>query len=507
MVFAQRKWFMLKGAFFRAFRGSPYFLALTAVAASTAVRFALDPVLHTKATTPVFLCGIVVAALVGGLQAGLVTTGLSILFCDYFFIEPRYTFLISDARGDLANLAVFLVLGVTVSIIIGQFRQFQAGLRKATMDLEQSELRFRTMAATVPEMLFAATVEGEWTYVSPRFCAYTGLQLEQLHENWTQILSPDEQQGVLEQWTKSVNAGTEFESANHIRRADGEYRWFKCHAIPVRGADNRITQWTGICADIHEAKVLEQALTQRTAELAAANEQFLKFAYRISHDLDGPLRTIRTFTELLVKDNHQSTEKDTFSRYILEASDHCRAQVQQLLEYAKIGSIEFKTQPVELAVALESALADLRSTIFETRASVTHDALPCLILNPDRITSVFQNLIANALKYRGADPPRVHVSASRTGDEWIFSVRDNGVGFEMAHAERIFKEFERLSRGGEARGSGLGLAIVKRIVEIRGGRVWAESRPGKGSTFFFSLPGHLERIAPERERQSSAHAS
>jgi light-regulated signal transduction histidine kinase (bacteriophytochrome) len=218
---------------------------------------------------------------------------------------------------------------------------------------------------------------------------------------------------------------------------------------------------------------------------------------------------IGAFTEILVKRNQDGfdAESRTFTGYILDGVSRVESQLRDLLQYASAGSIEVKRELIDFNVILQSAIDNLRSTIIETGATVTCDRLPSLVANPDRIRSVFQNLIGNALKYRAAYPPEVHITAHREKEEWIFAVRDNGMGFAMDQADRIFKAFERLPSESKIQGSGLGLAILKRIVEGAGGRVWAESEPGAGSTFYFTLPATVERMGAARELPQSGGLS
>lgn len=478
----------------------PYALGMIAVVFCTAIRFGLDPLVHDKAPELVFVCGVVAAALFGGLRGGITATLLTLPAVDYFFIEPRYTWFIHDAPGDSIALSVFLILGIVVSVLIDRFHRTRERLREAHLQLQEGELRLRTLASTVPEILFTTAPDGSLNYVSQSFVDYCGVPVAEARLHWRDVIHPDDRQSALEQWSQPLQAGAEFEALYRMRRADGEYRWFKTHVRPVHSLAGDIVQWTGVSSDVHDQKSLAQALAQRTEQLVASNEEFHKFAYRVSHDLKEPLRMIGIFTEFLVRRNHDNLDDESrgFTKYILEGVERIQSQLRDLLEYARAGSLEVRTELIDFNAVLESATDNLRSTILESGATITHDPLPSLVANADRMRSVFQNLIANALKYRGARPPVIHISARQENEQWLFSVRDNGIGFEMADADRIFAAFERLPAGGQTQGSGLGLAIVKRIVEFKGGRIWAESRVGIGSTFFFTLPRSLEKIAPGR---------
>lgn len=487
----------------------PYLIAIICVAVFTAIRFVLDPLLGTRAEIAPFVCAVVLATLFGGLRAGISAVILSVPICDYLFVEPRYTFFIYDPPGDTVALVFFVVLATAVTAIIDRFNRTRARLRAANLELGQSELRFKTLAATIPEIVFTARPDGTRNYFSQGYCDYTGLTPDVAGIEWKELIHPDDRQPVLDQWAQSIETGNEFSAMYRVRRADGEYRWFKGHAKPVRDPGGEILQWTGVAADIHDQKSLAEALALRTDQLIASNEEFQKFTYRITHDLKEPLRMIGIFTEFLVKrnQNHLDAESRTFTGYILEGVSRIERQIRDLLEYAKAGSLEVRRQETDLEEILNSAIDNLRSTIVEAGASITHDPLPRLVVNPDRMRSVFQNLIGNALKYRSSRPPRIHISARLENDNWLFSVQDNGVGFEMSEAERIFAAFERLSSNAKVEGSGLGLAIVKRIVELKGGRIWAQAEPGVGSTFHFTLPSALEKKAAAQARTHVAGAS
>jgi len=487
----------------------PYIVAVIAVAFFAGVRLALEPLLKTQAELMPFACAVAFAALLGGLRAGIAASILSVPVCDYLFIEPRHSFLIYDPPGGTAALAFFTVLTLAVAAIIDKFQKSEARLREAHQTLQHSEQRFRTLAVTMPEIVFTARPDGTTDYISQGYCEYTGLSSERACAEWTEMIHPEDRQAFLDQWNETLRTGGELSMTYRIRRADAEYRWFKAHVKPVREPGGGITQWTGVAADIDEQKLLEQALAQRTEQLIASNEEFQKFAYRVGHDLKEPLRMIGIFTEILVKRNQDQldAESQKFTGYILDGVARVQTQMRELLEYARAGSIEIKRELTDLNLVLASAIDNLRSSIIETGAVVTHDPLPSLIANQDRMGSVFQNLIGNALKYRASSAPRIHVSARQENEDWVFSVRDNGVGFEMSEADRIFTAFERLASNPTIQGSGLGLAIVKRIVEFKGGRIWAESEPGAGSTFFFTLPRSLERMPAEQARSQAAGGS
>jgi hypothetical protein len=420
---------------------------------------------------------------------------------DYFFLEPRRGFLPADAPGDVAGLILFVVLGILISIAIDGFHRTRDRLRQTVGDLQQSEQRLQNLAATVPEILFTTAPDGSWDYVSQHFFDYTGLAPQPTRAYWMEIIHPDDRPSAVEHWANTVKTGAEYEATYRIRGSGGQYRWFKTHAKPVREPDGTITKWTGVCSDIHEHKLLEEAL-------AASNDDFQKFAYRVAHDLKEPLRMIGTYSEMLLRRNTAvlDSESRMFAGYILTGVNRVESQMRDLLEYARAGSLEMTRQLLDLNAVLDSAVANLQPVILETEATVTHGAMPSLVANSQQVLSIFQNLIGNALKYRSSRAPRIHVEGCEHGKEWIFSVEDNGAGIDMKDSERIFLAFERASSR-TADGNGLGLAIVKRLVDLNGGRVWVNSEVGRGSTFFFAIPRTLEKMGPLKEGEARAQSN
>ena len=228
----------------------------------------------------------------------------------------------------------------------------------------------------------------------------------------------------------------------------------------------------------------------REVQLHQANEDLRQFAYVTSHDLQEPLRAVTTYVELLAQRLHGqlTAETQAFMGYAVEGAQRMRALIVDLLAYSRVERQDVEGTATDGEAVLEQAVRDLRLTIAESGAVVTHDPLPTVVTVPGQLKQVLENLLSNALKFRGPAPPRIHLAAQRHGPEWVFSVRDNGIGLDPQYAHRIFQMFQRLHTRREYPGTGIGLAICKRIVERHGGRIWVESEPGQGATFFFTLP-------------------
>ncbi len=242
--------------------------------------------------------------------------------------------------------------------------------------------------------------------------------------------------------------------------------------------------------DITERKRVEKALAKQAQELARSNTALEQFAYVASHDLQEPLRKVASYTDLLAKryQGQLDSRADTFIGYVVDGTTRMKALIDDLLTLSQIGNEEISLEQTDVEAVLRQALAALDTALQESGASVTFDPLPTVMADPSQLEQLFHNLIGNAIKFRGTEPLHVHVSAEQKNHEWVLSVQDNGIGIDPQHAERIFVVFQRLHSTAEYPGTGIGLAICKKIVEHYGGRIWLESHPGKGATFFFTLP-------------------
>jgi len=240
-----------------------------------------------------------------------------------------------------------------------------------------------------------------------------------------------------------------------------------------------------------ERRKTEQALAERVVELARSNAELEQFAYVASHDLQEPLRMVSSYVALLDRRyrGKLDPEADKHIAYAVEGAKRMRGLIKDLLLFSRAGRVGQQPAPVDAGRAAEAARANLRGLIEETGASVTIEPLPKVLGWESQLVRVFQNIIENGIKYRGKDIPRVSVGADRHGAEWVFRVKDNGIGIDSKYFEKIFRIFQRLHDRKAYAGSGIGLAIAKRIVEHHGGRIWVESAPGQGSTFYFTAKG------------------
>ena len=269
---------------------------------------------------------------------------------------------------------------------------------------------------------------------------------------------------------------------------DGSCYWLDTTIVPFIDTAGRPYQYVAIYADITQRKQLEQLMEQQIDELARSNAELAQFAYVATHDLQEPLRAVTSCVQLL-KQRYEGQLDARANEYIAHAVDGAQRMqmlIDDLLTYSQINADQILV-PVDCTALLDNVLSNLTVAIAESNAVITREPLPTVNGNPSQLTQLFQNLISNALKFRGEYLPEICIGAAFKADEWVFSVADNGIGMESQYCERIFRVFQRLHTRAEYPGTGIGLAICKKVAERHGGRIWVESQPNRGSTFYFTI--------------------
>jgi len=245
-----------------------------------------------------------------------------------------------------------------------------------------------------------------------------------------------------------------------------------------------VEHWPGMDNNITESELLIKNLRE-------SNEELEQFAYIASHDLQEPLRMVINFSELLESEYSDvlDSEAKTYLGFLTSAASRMRILISDLLEYSKISHEAESFTPTECNKSIQTSLTNLADNINQRKAQITHSDLPKLHLNPIRITRLFQNLIGNAIKYTPTDnTPKIHINAEESEVNWTFSITDNGIGIKTEYLEQIFTPFKRLHTKEQYSGTGIGLAICNKIVKNFGGKIWATSETGIGSTFYFTVP-------------------
>ncbi|MHB8790133.1 MAG: PAS domain S-box protein [Desulfobulbaceae bacterium] len=326
------------------------------------------------------------------------------------------------------------------------------------------------------------------------------------YEDFLSFVHPEDREKVHTTYMNSLREGDGGYELEHriIHRSSGKIRYVHEKCEHFRDETGRVIRSGGMVHDITERKVAEkrililnqslqhsiQQLAISNRELERSNQDLQQYAYIISHDLQEPLRTISSFVQLLSRryQGKLDAKADTFINFTVEGAAHMQRLLTDLLQFSRVGGGELHLEKVSLESVLAKTVLHLRTAIEESGARIEFETLPEVLADETQLNTLLQNLLSNALKFRGDEPPLIHVSATREDDEWIVCIRDNGIGLDPQFAERIFLIFQRLHRREEYAGTGIGLAICKRVVERHGGRIWVESAPGRGAAFYFSLP-------------------
>ncbi|HJV23322.1 MAG TPA: ATP-binding protein [Holophagaceae bacterium] len=341
--------------------------------------------------------------------------------------------------------------------------------------------------------------KGDITYANDRFCRISQYNREELlGKNHRIINSGYHPKAFFTTLWSAIARGHVWRGEVKNRAKDGSYYWVDTTIVPFLDASGRPWQYMSIRFEITARKRVEEALLEKQAELeeraaalARSNADLEQFAYVASHDLQEPLRMVSSFTELLAKryKGKLDSDADEFIDFAMQGALRMQVMIRDLLAYARLSNTMEGTQRIHLDDALDAALANLGLAVKEAAPTIRRFPLPVVMGDLSHLTLLYQNLLANALKFRSPDRPlELNVGAEREGGLWRCWVKDNGIGFDPKYAERIFTIFQRLHSRAEYPGSGIGLAFCKKIVERHGGHIRVESAPGEGATFHFTLP-------------------
>ena len=393
------------------------------------------------------------------------------------------------------------------TFVVSTIRDMRAR-RLTEARLRRLEARYRTLVEGIPAVTFMAALDESANerelYVSPQIETLLGFSQKEWLEDpvlWYTRLHPDDRERWHEEFARTCASGEPFRSVYRFLARDGRVVWVHGEAKVVRDDDGRPLFLQGMAFDITAIKqaeeelkalnqTLEQRVAERTGELARSNAALERFGYVIAHDLRAPLRTIKSYTQKLPTEAlaRLDAESGDHLTRIINAADRMRVQIDDLLAYSRVRSQGKEPEPADCAAAVAAACANLQADIEESGARVTADELPTVMADKTQLVQLFQNLLGNALKFRGERPPHIHVSAQRDGDTWRIAVADNGIGIEAQYLERIFGLGERLHSISQYPGNGIGLATCERIVQRHGGRIWATSLGlDQGATFHFTL--------------------
>lgn len=356
---------------------------------------------------------------------------------------------------------------------------------------EEARSRLAAIVESSEDAVIGETLDGRivtWNRGAERLYGYSA---DEAIGRPVSILAPPDRAVEVDTILDRIKAGVPVEPFETVRvRNDGQQIHVSLSISPIKGSAGEIIGAAAIARDMTERKHAEDELREHALELARSNTELEEFAYVASHDLQEPLRMVSSYVQLLEKRYGDRLDEDArkFMFFAVDGAQRMQSMVSDLLTYSRVGRREESLAPIDCGEVFETVRSQLERTIEESGAVLTSGALPFVHGRRTQLVQLLQNLVGNAIKYRGDAPPRIHVASELNGREWVFSVQDNGMGIEPRHRDRIFRIFQRLHERDKYPGSGIGLAIAKKIAERHGGRLWVESEPGTGSTFLFSIP-------------------
>lgn len=377
-------------------------------------------------------------------------------------------------------------------------RQAEQERMSLLMLVEQQRRRLQNVFDNVPGIVWEskynpATNQQEIVFVSN----YSQTMLGYTPEEWLnepdfmrKVIHPDDWDSLVEQAKAIFKSGKPGTLEFRFIARDGRE---VCVEAPTIFMQNEVDQVIGVCGlfmDVSARKEAEAILAKSAVDLKRSNDELKQFAYVASHDLQEPLRMVGSYLQLIERRYNDSLDSDgrEFIAYAVDGANRMKSLLNDLLTYSRVETREQDFTQVNFQKTFHDACKLLEMTISDTGAVITCDLLPKVKGDEDLLRQLFQNLLSNCLKYRGEQPPKIHIGLKRKDKEWLFSVQDNGIGIEEQYLDRIFVIFQKLHPRGQYPGTGIGLAICKKVVERHGGRIWAESKVGHGSTFYFTLP-------------------
>jgi PAS domain S-box-containing protein len=361
--------------------------------------------------------------------------------------------------------------------------------QKSTSELQQ---RLAAIVESSDDAIIGKDLNGiiqSWNRGAERIFGYKADEI--IGKHISTLAAPeviDEIPGIL----KRIAQGERVDHYQTKRKTkDGRILTLSLTVSPIRDASGAVMGASKVARDITERERQEEALRKVNAALTRSNADLQQFAYSASHDLQEPLRMVATYSDMLQRKfgGKLGPSGDEYIRYTIEGALRMEQLLRDLRAYTQASTMEQEpTEDIDAGKILDQALLNLDTAIKDSGASIARSDLPLVRLHEFQLQQLFQNLIGNAIRYRTDAPPKIQVTARRQGKEWLFSVQDNGIGIDPQYKEQVFGIFKRLHSTAEYPGTGMGLAICQRIVERAGGRIWVESQPGQGSTFFFTVP-------------------
>ena len=445
------------------------------------------------------------------------------------FVLPMVTSPLQEFDELNMNLAVRGLIGLVLLFdIYTIYQQYQIrGIRRR---LNERDDLFRLITEKAADMIAVVDTRGHRVYNSPSYERIMGYSPEELEATSSfEQIHPDDREKVKEAAAEACRSGVGRQIEYRMCHKDGSWRVLESTASTILDAEGRVDKLVImnrditdrkraetalqehkihleelvatrtaeliranelLQRDITERKRVQQELTRKLEELARSNAELEQFAYVASHDLQEPLRMVASYTQLLARryKSKLDADADEFIGFAVDGASRMQQLIEDLLSFSRLTTRGKALTWTQAEAACNAAIGNLQESIKDSNAVVSVGPLPAVLADASQLAELFQNLIGNAIKYRNERRPEIHVDARPHGNEWVFSVQDNGIGIEQQYFERIFQMFQRLHTRKDYPGTGIGLAICRKIIERHGGKIWVESQPRQGSTFLFTIP-------------------
>ncbi len=449
-----------------------------------------------------FYPAVIITALLGGFGPGILATAAAALLAAYWILPP-YGFAVSSLP-DIVGMVIFSFSSILICVVALLYRRarqkaadYAADLvhheerKKADEALRKSQEQFHTLADSIPNLAWWANGDGYITWYNHRWYEYTGTTPEQMEGwGWQSVHDPKVLPEVLEQWKRSIATGQPFEMEFPLRGADGVFRPFLTRVLPLKDQAGQVLRWFGTNTDISALKQAGEALEERTKQLEDTNKELESFSYSVSHDLRAPLRAIDGYSRMILRQQGDKFDENTKHQFdVIRQNVKMMGQlIDDLLTLSHLGRQELSMSRLNMEDLHRDVWEELKAANPDKPIDMKISNVPPGMGDRSLIKQVLINLLSNAIKFtRIREVPFVEFGGYVTETENVYYIRDNGVGFDMQYHGKLFGVFQRLHNAAEYEGTGVGLSIVQRIINRHGGRVWAESEPDKGATFYFSL--------------------
>jgi len=399
--------------------------------------------------------------------------------------------------GTLTDISQLKRLEEELTHWAGELERKNADLVQAEKEIRASQKKFESLLQSAPDSIILVDAAGTIVMANPQTEKTFGYGIEELLGQKVEMLIPERFRNVhttrhrpdftANPATRPMSTSTEIRG----KRKNGSEFPVDVSLSPVKIDDELFI--ISIIRDITAIQADKENLRKLALNLARSNKDLEQFAYVASHDLQEPLRTVASFVQLLSQryQGKLDSQADEYIQFTVDGVSRMRKLINDLLMFSRVGIKGAEFAPTDCELVLGEVLSNLRASIEAHEAVITHDQLPMIMADQMQIMQVFQNLIGNAIKFKGDKTPKIHIGVKKQNSEWLFSVQDNGIGFEPEFSEKVFMIFQRLHTQSEYPGTGIGLSLCKKIIERHGGRIWVESVPDKGSTFNFIIPDNM----------------